>query len=193
MIQLNPRHWQVLREGSQKQREAYDILLETNIFEILKPFDPAHVGTIANDLDLSGSDIDIICSADDLTTLSKVLNDSFSSYVGFISEIVTQRGVQALIVKIPTSIPIEVYAENTLVNNQLGYRHYLIACRVLDIFGEATHEELRALKLSGLKTEPAIAEYLGLSGDPYLSILKIEQMSDQAIRLLRASRISFSP
>ncbi len=63
---------------------------------------------------------------------------------------------------------------------------------MLDIFGESAHQELRELKVSGLKTEPAIVEYLGLSGDPYLSLLKLEQMSDQAIRLLRASRVSYS-
>jgi hypothetical protein len=188
MIQLNPRHWQVLKDGSQKQCETYKILLETGIFETLKPFDPAHVGTIGNDLDIPGSDIDIICSANDFSALSNTLNDSFSSYPGFSLKTAMQRGVEALIATIPTPIPIEVYAESTPVNHQLGYRHYLIACRVLDVFGEVAHQDIRALKLLGHKTEPAFAEYLGLSGDPYISFLKLEQMSDQVIRLLRAAR-----
>lgn len=192
MIQLNPRYWQILKEGSDRQREAYEILVATDIFQILKPFDPAHVGTLANDIDVSGSDIDIICSTDDLDTLASLLTESFSSYSPLSVDISAKGETRRLIAQIPTRIPIEVYAESTPVNEQLAYRHYLVACRVLDLFGETAHEEIRRLKAEGLKTEPAFAEYLGLSGDPYQAMLKLEQMSDPVIRLLRASRLNQS-
>ena len=167
---------------------AYEVIQGENIFEILKPFDPAHIGTIGNDIDIAGSDIDIICSTEDFSAVSAVLTEAFGDREGFSAQARNQRGVDALVVNIPARIAIEVYAEHGLTNSQLGYRHYLIATRILDIFGEEAHEEIRALKRGGLKTEPAFAAFLGLGGDdPYLSILKVEELSDAAIQLLRAS------
>jgi hypothetical protein len=40
------------------------------------------------------------------------------------------------------------------------------------------------MKAAGLKTEPAFARYLGLSGDPYLALLGIEQMTDPQVAAL---------
>ncbi|GAA4445379.1 hypothetical protein GCM10023156_04920 [Novipirellula rosea] len=44
------------------------------------------------------------------------------------------------------------------------------------------------LKQSGLRTEPAFAEALGLSGDPYVAILGLERSDDTELLELTESR-----
>ena len=41
--------------------------------------------------------------------------------------------------------------------------------------------DIRSLKLSGLKTEPAFAKALSLGGDPYVEVLKLASPSDDAL------------
>lgn len=189
MIQHNPRNWRVLAEGTPVQRHAFEILSDTAVFDLLKPHDPAHVSTIANDIDIVGSDIDIVCSCVDFSALTSVLTEAFKEFSQFNVSVRENRGVKALVATIPTEIPIEIYAEETATERQLGYRHYLIACRVLDLLGPEAHDDIRELKRDGLKTEPAFARYLGLAGDPYQSFLKLEEVSDAGLRMLRAAQI----
>ncbi len=54
--------------------------------------------------------------------------------------------------------------------------------RILRLGGERTREEIVILKKSGLKTEPAFARYLGIYGNPYDELLKLEEYSDKKIR-----------
>lgn len=189
MIQYNPRQWTVLKDGSPTQRKVFEILSETRLFEVLKIFDPAHVGTIGSDIDIPGSDIDIVCAGDDFAVLEYVLREAYGGQYTLNVRRFDSRGTPAITIAIPTEIPIEIYAENTPTELQYAYRHYLIACRILDTIGEDAHEDIRKLKRTGMKTEPAFASFLGLSGDPYQALLTIEQMNDGMIRMLRGARL----
>ncbi len=187
MIQDDPRNWECLKDGSPVQREAHAILLKSEIFSILEAFDPAHVGTIGNDIDIPGSDIDIICSAPEFSEVRNALAPKFTSIEGYTDYDSTVRGNEVFVAKIPTSPPIEIYCERQPTTEQLGYRHYLLGCRVLKLAGPAGHTLLRSLKRKGIKTEPAFATILGLTGDPYLSFLEVEKLSDtEILKLLRA-------
>ncbi len=189
MIQHNPRHWQVLENGSEKQHRAFEILNAADIFRILKPFDPAHVGTIGNDIDISTSDIDIICACGDLAELASILKSEVSDHFLIQCKMKESEGQKALVARISTEIPIEIYAEDTPTEKQIAYRHYLNACRVLDLLGDQAHGEIRTLKREGMKTEAAFCSYLGLIGEPFAAFLKVEEMSDESIRLLRAAQM----
>lgn len=181
MIQSDPRKWEVLQYGTPTQREAFHILKDTEIFSLLQPFDPAHIGTIANDIDIPGSDIDIICCCHTFDTVRAKLTSHFGAMVGYRDHTSSIRGNNVFVATIPTSIPIEVYCESRPITEQLGFRHYLIACRVLHLLGAEAHDRIRELKRGGIKTEPAFALLLGLKGDPYLSILELEKNSDKEI------------
>ena len=47
--------------------------------------------------------------------------------------------------------------------------------------GQQLREEIRALKRQGVKTEPAVAQLLGLPGDPYQAVLDLASLSDPEV------------
>jgi hypothetical protein len=57
---------------------------------------------------------------------------------------------------------------------QNGFRHLLVEAAVLAAGGEQWRRAVRRLKQQGLKTEPAFANLLRLSGDPYVALLELE-------------------
>ena len=50
--------------------------------------------------------------------------------------------------------------------------------------------DIRSAKLSGLKTEPAIAKLLSLSGDSFQAVLELEEYSDSELLSLIERRSS---
>ena len=71
------------------------------------------------------------------------------------------------------------------VSQQRAYRHMVVEARLLELGGEPLQSAIIALKRSGLKTEPAFARCLGIHGDPYLALLALEALDDEALlRLL---------
>ena len=56
--------------------------------------------------------------------------------------------------------------------------------RVLDIGGKKLRDEIKRLKRSGLKTEPAFAKLLFLDGDPYQAFLALEDKNTEALNKL---------
>ena len=56
--------------------------------------------------------------------------------------------------------------------------------RLINIGGEAFRDKLQRAKLSGMKTEPAIASILGLEGDPYESVAGLGDAADRDLKNL---------
>ena len=54
----------------------------------------------------------------------------------------------------------------------MGYLHMVIEYKILLQKGESFRQQVIALKQSGLKTEPAFAQLLGLPGNPYTALLE---------------------
>jgi len=58
--------------------------------------------------------------------------------------------------------------------------------RLINLGGDIFREKVRDLKLAGKKSEPAIANILGLIGDPYESVAELNDLSDgELARLMR--------
>lgn len=172
-----------LKHGNIKQQNAYKVLKNLDIFNVLKKFDPILVGTIPINIDIENSDLDIACEVQDFKEFQKLVEDRYSMHHKFhISNNSTDNEIILTVNFYVEGIEIEIYAQSLNSCKQNGYRHMVVEDRILRLGGERTREEIVILKKSGLKTEPAFARYLGIDGNPYDELLKMEEYSDKKIR-----------
>lgn len=172
-----------LKHGNIKQQNAYKVLKELDIFNVLRKFDPILVGTIPINIDIENSDLDIVCEVYDFKEFQKIVENKYSMFSKFhISNNSTDNETILTVNFYVEDIEIEIYAQSLNSCKQNGYRHMVVEDRILRLGGERTREEIVILKKSGLKTEPAFARYLGIYGNPYDELLKLEEYSDKKIR-----------
>ncbi|MDQ0194594.1 DUF4269 domain-containing protein [Paenibacillus wynnii] len=172
-----------LSQGNKVQRESHRTLTNLNIFSILKDYDPILVGTIPIDVDIQGSDLDIICEVYDFNKFEEVLSNYFRGFDNFhyAYKIInhTPRGVCSFTYN--RSI-LEIFGQPIPSSKQNGYRHMIIEYRILNLLGRNGHELIRNLKKAGYKTEPAFGELLNLNGDPYERLLTMHDWNDETLK-----------
>ncbi len=178
-----------LGQGTARQQEAYRVLQNLDIFRVLDPYTPVLAGTIPLDIDVPGSDLDIICEAYDLSVFQRVVTNAFGDAEAFTVE-------QKQIGDLPSVIanfycgyfPVEIFGQARPVTRQNAYRHMTVESRLLEIGGEAARQAIRELKQSGMKTEPAFARYFKLKGDPYQVLLELSLLNPFELRAVIARR-----
>lgn len=165
-----------LQSGTPTQQSAYRAIKKLGIMQTLKSFSPVLVGTIPLDIQIPGSDLDIICSTPNLTDFQVQVRTFYMHLPHFKDKIVSIRGVDSYVANFEyNQWPFELFAQVTPVESQYGYRHMLIESKLLEEICESGKEEIRRLKWSGMKTEPAFAHYFKLDGnDPYEALLELE-------------------
>lgn len=161
-----------LKNGNQKQVQAFEVLTQHKILSNLAEFDPILVGTIPIDIAIENSDLDIICYWKNKTDFIEKIIFFFEKKAGFtIREIfINDRDSVVANFKIE-NFEIEVFGQNIPTKDQNGYRHMLIENEILQSKGNDFRLEIIKLKQNGYKTEPAFAHLLGLKGDPYATLL----------------------
>ena len=168
---LNPSY---LKSGNSKQQSVYQILTNHRILEKLAAFKPILVGTIPININIEGSDLDIICYARDKEEFKSVLLDNFQHESGFtVSENQTFNAVKANF--LIEGFEVEIFGQNISTTEQNAYRHMVIEHQLLFEKGEDFRLQIIDLKKQGYKTEPAFAKLLGLSGDAYEALLDLWQ------------------
>jgi uncharacterized protein len=176
-------HIHDLKTGSVRQRLAYDVLMESRLFDVLKPFSPMLVGTIPLDIDTENSDLDIICQVEDFDEFKAAAVENYESCEDF-------NVNEEIIMSVPAiyatfkfkGFPIEIFGQPRPVKEQNGYLHMMIEARFLELSGEEARENIRTLKRKGFKTEPAFGYYYHLSGDPYNRLIELVHASDAELR-----------
>lgn len=172
-----------LRTGTEKQKKTFDILQQNHIFNLLADYHPILVGTIPLNIDISGSDIDIICGVADFTAFSHFLCLLFSHLTGFRIDNYKIDTIPVVLCNFYIDeMEIEIFASTGDPKIFNGYRHLLIEHRILTLAGEDFKNRIIELKQDGLKTEPAFASLLQLSGDPYQALLALENQSDNLLK-----------
>lgn len=161
-----------LKNGNQKQVQAFEVLTQHKILSNLAEFDPILVGTIPIDIAIENSDLDIICYWKNKANFIEKIIFFFEKEAGFtIREIfINDRDSVVANFKIE-NFEIEVFGQNIPTKDQNGYRHILIENEILQSKGNDFRLEIIKLKQNGYKTEPAFAHLLGLKGDPYATLL----------------------
>lgn len=164
------------------QQLGQHTLESLHLFELLRDYHPALAGTFLLGLDIPGSDLDIICEADDLDEFENVVRAAFGESAGFRVRRELVRGIPSMIVNFDhAGLPIEIFAQPKPVIEQNAYRHLLVEARLLALGGESARKAIRALKLVGIKTEPAFARYFRLEGDPYEALLRLSYASEDEL------------
>ncbi|WP_251029892.1 MULTISPECIES: DUF4269 domain-containing protein [unclassified Pedobacter] len=162
-----------LQLGNERQKKAYQVLTDNEIIEKLAPYHPILVGTIPINIDIENSDLDIICEVSDKNEFIDKLNELFGSEKDFtIHESPKFDAIKANL--IIDGFEIEIFGQNTPTTQQNAYRHMLIEQKLLLAKGEKFRQDIIDLKNQGYKTEPAFAKLLGLEGNPYEELLKLE-------------------
>ncbi|PRA09212.1 MULTISPECIES: DUF4269 domain-containing protein [Paenibacillus] len=183
-----------LASGNTRQQDAYYVLQSSGLLEILADYHPYPAGTVPIDIDIPGSDLDLLCYAEDLD----VFEAEMYNRIGAVAEFQCVRGGdlpdQRPYVTCNLQVghwPVEIFAQSVPVNRQNAYLHMIVEWRLLQLWGDAGHREIRRLKQAGWKTEPAFASVLGLQGDPYLDMLHLAEMKREDLWNWARSRTFF--
>jgi hypothetical protein len=173
----DPRY---LAAGNRRQRRAYAVLQELGILTTLGPFDPVLAGTIPLAIDLPSSDIDIICEVPlrNSAAFEQLLRTHYGHLPAFRAGQVASATGPALVSSFRyLGIEIEVFGQALPTEQQYAFRHLVVEHAVLCAGGPAWRTAVRRLKAQGLKTEPAFAALLQLPGNPYESLLTLENLT----------------
>lgn len=157
---------------------ARKAIQDSQILRKLKSYSPECVSTIFVNLDTSESDIDIVCNYLDQQAFITDLDLTISAYDSHSLKAVEDRVVGKFSFQ---NFFFEIYATTTPVTKQMAYRHYQVMKRLVAAGGNNFSKRVRKLKEAGWKTEPAICQLLQISGDPYSSILGLENWTDLEI------------
>ncbi|QIL38908.1 DUF4269 domain-containing protein [Pedobacter sp. HDW13] len=161
-----------LQSGNEKQQQAYQVLTAHQILEKLTAFSPILTGTIPINIDIESSDLDIICYVQDKATFTKILTDLFQNEKGFmITENPSFQSIKANF--FIEGFEFEIFGQSIPTTQQNAYRHMLIEHQILLEKGETFRQEIISLKKQGIKTEPAFAQLLGMTGNAYQELLKL--------------------
>lgn len=153
-----------LSEGTPRQQAAFEALERLDIFTRLHPFDARLAGTVPLDVDLPGSDLDILCAVQHPASFIEKVMTHYGAYPDFAVHHTAER---ILIRFTAHSFPIEIFAATIPTPHQRAWVHMMAEWYLLQQGGPAAHHAIRRLKAAGMKTEPAFARYFRLSGDPY--------------------------
>ena len=173
-----------LQSGNTRQKAAYNILTEINIFPVLKGFDPILVGTIPIEIDILSSDLDIICNALDLKVFQGIITQRFGEYQDFSDWFNNDAYIANFRYK---NFELEIYGRSQPTILQNGYKHMLIESRILALTDKRFKQAIIELKETGYKTEPAFGKLLGLV-EPYSELLELEKFSNDELKHFISNR-----
>jgi hypothetical protein len=163
-----------LTRGSPIQQRGYVVLHGARVMKFLGEYDPVLAGTLPLDLFIDGSDLDIAGYASEPAATEEKIRLMFGDQQGYTSHVTSVRGVPTLLIRFNIhEFPVELFIQPIPTRKQSAYIHLVHEYRVLEEKGPVFREQVRELKRHGIKTEPAFARLLGLSGDPYDAMLTL--------------------
>lgn len=171
----NFRNIEYLKYGNDRQKLAYSEIKKFYILDKLVQYNPILTGTIPIEIDLPESDLDIICECESHAEFTDFILKQFSDKKDLKIYSTKERGIESTIAEFRTdNFLFEIFGQNIPTEKQNAYRHMIIENRILKEKGFEFKQKIKSLKSSGMKTEAAFAKLLGLDGDPYVALLKLE-------------------
>ncbi|QDX91166.1 DUF4269 domain-containing protein [Brevibacillus laterosporus] len=184
-----------LQIGNDRQKQAFIVLQELELFNQLSIYDPVLTGTIPLGIDIATSDLDIICQVgcSEFDQFTHEVVNLYGDCADFQLEHVDElRGGRAIVLSFSyQGWLIEIFGQSIPVRQQNAYRHMIVEERMLRLAKDSARTDIRLLKEQGYKTEPAFVYYFQLGGeDPYDRMLQLYDYSD--IKLLEMMNSSKS-
>jgi hypothetical protein len=174
-----------LRSGTERQRAVYGVLHESAVLEVLSGFDPVLVGTFPLDLDVPGSDLDIVCYAKEPDVFGERVREAYGHLTDFSVRHKRIKNRDSVIARFSFGgFPFEIFGQPIPVSDQDAYRHMVAEYRLLQLGGDNLRRMVRGLKLQGAKTEPAFAQALQLEGDPFDLLLEMYDAEEGQLKRL---------
>ena len=164
------------------RRNYLEVIESLNLLSKLRDFDPVVIGTPPLSIEIATSDIDVACYCDDLDYFKRVAHMEFGQLCKFQLRDSVNQGHQSMVAQFTVDgWDIELFCQRIPTELQWGVRHFMIERRLLGL-DPRLKPRVTVLKKSGLSTEEAFALFLGLKGDPYSSLLDLENMSDEELK-----------
>nr|WP_319385168.1 DUF4269 domain-containing protein [uncultured Roseibium sp.] len=158
-----------------------DVVAKLDLLHLLAEFDPIVIGTPPLGIATATSDIDVACSAPDLGRFDHAVRSAFGAMKFFSIRTADHLPDPAAIASFfACGWEIEIFCQKTATEKQWGVRHFRVEERLLAL-QPRLRQQIISLKRGGMKTEPAFARVLGLTGDPYEAILHLEGLSDERL------------
>ena len=180
---MQPDNIEHLLAGSRLRTYAYDCLIEIGIFSKLAAYSPILCGIIPLNIAISTSDLDITCEVHDFEKFGQLICQHFSKLPHFQIQPPKPQSPSVYLASFKAAgLAVEIFGQNKPVHEQYAYRHMVQEFRVLLLADELFRQKIICLKEKGYHTEAAFAHLLKLEGDPFMSILSLEQMSEAAIK-----------
>lgn len=152
------------------------------ILDVLADFDARIAGTLPIGLAVGGSDIDVICYANDALPFAEAIWAHFRDLDSFCLFQWTSNDHPVIARFLFAGWPFEIFGGSRPVDEQAAWRHFAIEKRLLDLDDGRLRSAVMALRAKGQKTEPAFAAALGIEGDPYRALLDLETECDATLR-----------
>lgn len=161
-----------LNAGNEVQKNTYRLINNYNILQQLQAYQPIVVGTIPININIEGSDVDIVLYTLDFNQIEAELYRDFSQFDDFQLE---RIGSNVIVCGFSIEGQLfELYATDRETEQQNGYLHMIKEYEIMQIMDEDFASEIRTLKKAGVKTEPAFCQLLQLHGNPYEELLKYQ-------------------
>ena len=173
---INYKNIGYLKEGNKIQRRSYKILQDLEIMEYLKDYTPILTGTIPIEIEIDGSDLDIVCNIRNFNEFEKKVSDRYGELDGY----KVRKIEDSIVINFYCEkMEIELYGNGKPSDMQNAYLHMLVEAKLLETGGKSFRKEIIELKKSGIKTEPAFCKVLKVEGDSYEKMLDEESMIDR--------------
>ncbi len=167
--------------GNRRQQQAFHVLQELKVFEVLTAFKPVLAGTIPIEVDLPTSDLDIICSFSDEKDFESTIYNHYGNANGFSIRKTEKQGLSTVIANFRhEAFEIEVFGQTLPVHEQMAFRHMIKEYEILQEKDESFRLEIIRLKEQGISTEAAFARLLNIEGDPYSGLLKYKSEDSES-------------
>lgn len=169
----------------ERNHNVYKALKNSEILKRFKHYRPLVAGTFPLGVFTETSDLDILLQSADFEITSTELIDAYGELEDFELQEIQVKNEPTLLVSFSVEgVRFEVFVQSQETVSQTAYQHFQIEERLLSLGDTDFIDTVRNLRMNeGLKTEPAFAKALELSGDAYQALLSLRNETEEALKL----------